>query len=596
MRHDILATLLVMAGTARGALKPSLELCEGTSFLEAGIYYCQKVQRITYENVGTLGQPSQYQEVAHMDQQTGKCQFGPRQISGPFGPFDEPLSLHFRGPLNLKQVAVYMPRAPYSKTSQSTSKRTAGVSDVEATRNLDREQRRTPPMGHNQPLMKGSANKTRWSPPIINRGNQSKPLPPVVNITVPANNTYRFPMWRIPGFSTPPSMTTAVSSSGLLTSTATGAPASCAVRLSLRPSAMAMSSSSSSGSTLSSTAGVGSSMTHTRESLSVVPIPRESLSVVPISNTEASRTRCGNTTVSSPSSVSPTSSMSVSFTSTSSFTTSTTSYSVVPIIGSQPSASPAQNPSGGNVLANDFVRTGYYNADKQKAVGLMFLGNYGGQGSGIYTPTFGNSLSYLNADGTGGAPGPAILKDTLLLSSQEATLVTDQPCDDSCGYIQPGAVAYEGFAGPSKIFLLEFSMPHPTTNTTNSTNTNSTNTNSTSTSNGNDKPAIRLLNARVPYTAQYPNNNPNTNTNKCNCWPACGELDVFAVLSPGSDKASTSLRAVGTEGRDYNYFERPVDVGGPVRVVVVMDGERGEVTVGVLGGGGEDSAGEGRAG
>jgi hypothetical protein len=55
---------------------------------------------------------------------------------------------------------------------------------------------------------------------------------------------------------------------------------------------------------------------------------------------------------------------------------------------------------------------------------------------------FGNSLSYVNADGTGGAAEPAILKDTTLLSSHEVTLVTDEPCDGSCGYIPDGAVAY----------------------------------------------------------------------------------------------------------------------------------------------------------
>jgi hypothetical protein len=31
------------------------------------------------------------------------------------------------------------------------------------------------------------------------------------------------------------------------------------------------------------------------------------------------------------------------------------------------------------------VRTGYYNAAQQKLEGLMFLGNYGGQGSGNWT-------------------------------------------------------------------------------------------------------------------------------------------------------------------------------------------------------------------
>jgi hypothetical protein len=31
------------------------------------------------------------------------------------------------------------------------------------------------------------------------------------------------------------------------------------------------------------------------------------------------------------------------------------------------------------------VRTGYYNAARQTAEGVVFLGNYGGQGSGNFT-------------------------------------------------------------------------------------------------------------------------------------------------------------------------------------------------------------------
>jgi hypothetical protein len=56
--------------------------------------------------------------------------------------------------------------------------------------------------------------------------------------------------------------------------------------------------------------------------------------------------------------------------------------------------------------------------------------------------TFGNTLSYLNANGTGGSSQPAILSDTTLLSSHEATLMTDQPCDTTCGYVQNGSVDY----------------------------------------------------------------------------------------------------------------------------------------------------------
>lgn len=130
-------------------------------------------------------------------------------------------------------------------------------------------------------------------------------------------------------------------------------------------------------------------------------------------------------------------------------------------------------------------------------------------------------------------------------------------------------------------------MPHNTTSRTPNS--------SSSKSPGNDQPAIWLLNARIPYTAQY---------HACSCWASgCGEVDVFEVLSPGGDKATTTVRA-SYAGGDPNYFARPVDVGKPARVAVVFDGAKGEVSVQVLGatsqgefpevlGGGPDGGGKG---
>jgi hypothetical protein len=91
-------------------------------------------------------------------------------------------------------------------------------------------------------------------------------------------------------------------------------------------------------------------------------------------------------------------------------------------------------------------------------------------------------------------------------------------------------------------------------------------------------PAIWLLNARIPHTQQYGN---------CSCWASgCGEIDLFEVLTPGGDKAKSNVHyAVGEGGGDANWFERPLE--GSVKVAVVLDGERGEVTVWVLGRRGE---------
>lgn len=86
-------------------------------------------------------------------------------------------------------------------------------------------------------------------------------------------------------------------------------------------------------------------------------------------------------------------------------------------------------------------------------------------------------------------------------------------------------------------------------------------------------PAIWMLNARIPLTAQY---------HPCSCWSTgCGEFDIFEVLSPGDTKAKSTVHATdGKSGGDSNFFERPV--GDFIRVAVVFDGDSGTVQVKVL--------------
>lgn len=56
--------------------------------------------------------------------------------------------------------------------------------------------------------------------------------------------------------------------------------------------------------------------------------------------------------------------------------------------------------------------------------------------------TFGNTLSYVDSTGSTGAAGPQILANTTIQSGKEVIIMTDQKCDASCGYVQPGSVAY----------------------------------------------------------------------------------------------------------------------------------------------------------
>ncbi|KAH6650241.1 putative TOS1-like glycosyl hydrolase-domain-containing protein [Chaetomium tenue] len=653
MKTKIATVMLVMAGAVHTAVVPpgysdSKQLCEGKAVTENGDWYCQKVQSISYENMGREGS---YNQVVDMNQETGECKFMPARFSGPLAPFNEPLSLHFRGPLNLKQVAVYMPATRgniekvQSKSATDTmaiKARTANVGHQHSAPHLER---------YYNAFTQGFNNGTRWIPPINDHRHHTHSNHSGVLVSITTGSSSRLENWKLPPTPTPdsvternietrtipittvttveevpgtfdntaaatntgvagsvtvtvtvtsyvtgtslaracsgqgsgsigmptPSMTTVVSSMGSPTSTISSGSDSSGAVVSTTPMAITMSSSSTLSKTDSSAPGTGAG-TSGQSSNTV------SFGTIIPSSALSSRRRCSKTTAFSPSSTSLASSsgsspssgfsstLSGSPVSSSSHSTgsisSSKSYSVVPIYGSSSVSSPipSSSPGGGN-KAHKFVRTGYYNAEQQKAEGVMFLGNYGGQGSGKWTRTFGNTLSYVNADGTGGSPNATILKDTTLVSSQEISLFTNEPCDGSCGYIQNGSVAYKGFAGASKIFLLEFSMPHTTAPPAPGTNT---------TTSGYDQPAIWLLNARIPYTAQY---------HTCSCWPTgCGELDLFEVLSPGLNKAMSTVRATYAGG-DPNWFERPVDVEKPVRLAVVFDGEggKGRVEIVVLG-------------
>ncbi|EAA35810.3 TOS1 [Neurospora crassa OR74A] len=209
-----------------------------------------------------------------------------------------------------------------------------------------------------------------------------------------------------------------------------------------------------------------------------------------------------------------------------------------------------------------YSRKGFYHAQSQTAEGITFMGNFGGTaGSGVFTSAFGNSLSFVNSHGNGGASQPIILADTTVSDTADFSMFTDQKCDDgSCGYIQPGAAARKGFPGPNRMFLFEFSMPHSPPNADGS--------------DPSDKPALWLLNARIPYTQQY---------DKCSCWDfGCGEFDIFEVVNKHDEKALSTFHLNPLGFGDPNYFRRPSD--GPIKVALFMDGnDGGRVSVKVLG-------------
>lgn len=213
-------------------------------------------------------------------------------------------------------------------------------------------------------------------------------------------------------------------------------------------------------------------------------------------------------------------------------------------------------PSNAPVNNGDWVRSAYFTPNN--AQGLTFLNHYGGShGSGVWDSTFGNSLSFCNSDASGGAASPQVLGDFTLPSNNEYVIFSDQECNGDCAYVRPGSPAYRGFSGPDKIFVFEFEMPSDGSKGFNA-----------------DMPAIWLLNAQIPRTLQYGNA-------ACSCWSTgCGELDLFEILSPGSNKLISHLHTgqgvpAGSNyggGGSQDWFERPTS--GSLKAAVVLTGNQ----------------------
>ena len=135
-----------------------------------------------------------------------------------------------------------------------------------------------------------------------------------------------------------------------------------------------------------------------------------------------------------------------------------------------------------NAGTGNWGRQGYYNADAATAQGLTFLNTKGGDAcSGTWDTTLGNSLSYAAANGKDCSPTPQVLTGSIDDGDEIAIFTADECTRGACGYFRPKTVAHHGFAGASKMFLIEFEMP-----TTGAKGFNM------------DMPAAWILNADIP--------------------------------------------------------------------------------------------------
>ena len=63
---------------------------------------------------------------------------------------------------------------------------------------------------------------------------------------------------------------------------------------------------------------------------------------------------------------------------------------------------------------------------------------------------WGNSLSYVSSDGSRCASSPTILRDGRIKDGDEIAIYSNEKCDDSCGAIRPGSVAYSKLMASSR--------------------------------------------------------------------------------------------------------------------------------------------------
>ncbi|EGW33561.1 uncharacterized protein SPAPADRAFT_60900 [Spathaspora passalidarum NRRL Y-27907] len=198
--------------------------------------------------------------------------------------------------------------------------------------------------------------------------------------------------------------------------------------------------------------------------------------------------------------------------------------------------------------SGEFTRLSFYDSAEGTADNVTFLTRAGKNSSCL-----GFGLTYADTDGISKANSPTVLADdTLINSNQEYVIFSNLTCDKSgvnndCGVYREDIPAYHGFYGTTKMFLFKFSMPNETKSAWDVANYN--------------MPAIWLLNAQIPRTAQY------SNDVNCSCWRSgCGEFDVFEVMNvteythlystihdyQGTDDIESGLAGNGYIDRDLN--------------------------------------------
>ncbi|XBW35914.1 hypothetical protein QEN19_001489 [Hanseniaspora menglaensis] len=482
----------------------------------SGNYYCNEVSAVAYQNIGYSGS---YMDVTSMDESSCACSQSSYSFSGTNSPLDEQLSVHFRGPLNLKQFGVY-----YPSSSSSSKKRETG--------HVHKREERVPQKKLQERAMVVDVVEVYSTVLIDQNGN-------TITTSASAETTSTF---SAVGSST-------IETTSIATTTVVPSSSDAVSLVDENEFSEASTSESSIYNQPSTTAneGTSSSSEYEASSSTIAAVVKNEATT----SSEATSSYVATTSSEATSSYVATTSSE----STSSYEATTSSTSASSTSASSSSSS-SSSTSSSSSSTGAWTRDSYYDAGSS-ADNVVFMNYYGGSGSGTWSSCFGNSLSYANSDASAGSSSSVTLDDTTIESDVEFIIFSGTECsDDNCGYYRSDTPAYEGFGGAEKIFVFEFGMP----------------TSSTSSSSNDDMPAIWMLNAKIPRTLQYGNSD-------CSCWSTgCGELDLFEILSTGSDKLISHIHdGQGDNGSSSggsgssDYFDRPTS--GTMKAAVIFSSD-----------------------
>ncbi|KAK3996815.1 putative TOS1-like glycosyl hydrolase-domain-containing protein [Cladorrhinum sp. PSN332] len=608
------AVLGCAATTAAGRARRDSTAQDSVCDVEDGNRYCAPVSHVRYKvNVNSAGS---YREVINMNMNTGQCDFQDKKYSGPLAPFNEPISVHFRGPIRLKQFAVYIPMneglgqqkfkvhnrvdgdvaaspvaaspvaaSPVEENyipqkagnSDNPSSKFAEVREAEklAKKDVDYVQLDLAKLEQRtQNVVWVTETATFWATVTAHAGGHVKANSDGAGcgaaVQPPISIKSQAPMVPVNGGSRPPFegqsvVTTSTAVSGTSTSTESGAVAI------IPPTISSVSTTTAVAASIFSTS-IGPS-SEVSSASSAVPAPVISSAEAPTSASIVAST-IQSLGPSSAATASISSAVDIPVNQPTPSSQAPEQSSVIVSSVQSPAASPSNNAGiePASNIHHDFHRVGYYHAETGQAGGLVFLGNKGdGIASGQYSEKFGASLAYIAPNASVTSNVSMVLGNILIPSTEEFSIFSSVPCFDpnaTCSYTRPGdnIPAFQGFAGSYRIFMFEFSMPHdPFPKAISQAQY--------------DTPAIWMLNSRIPLTQQY---------GDCSCWEGgqgCGEFDIFETLSAGEAKAVTSIKAAGDGGNQglSDWLERPVDEKVGMRLAVGLDEKGGMMWISVLG-------------